>query len=33
VKIKGDVDSILLARKMEVMKGRSLMVYGIDQLD
>jgi hypothetical protein len=31
-KINGDADSILLARKMEVLRG-SWMAYGIDLLD
>jgi hypothetical protein len=31
VKIKGDADLNILAKKMEVMKGGSLMAYGIDQ--
>jgi hypothetical protein len=31
VKIKGDADSILLARKMEVLKRGIWMAYGIDQ--
>jgi hypothetical protein len=32
VKIKGDADYILLARKMEALRGR-MMACGIDQLD
>jgi hypothetical protein len=31
VKIKWDADLNILAKKMEVMKGGSLMAYGIDQ--